>query len=185
MSFCAVHLPRVIEKDLIKSGVRVSQGHVVELFPKPGWEGISVRPWDIPSFKEKHWLFLKQNKICLLAAQSPALQQPERSSALSCLSFLPVALVTSSSVTDQCVLWLVSRVPVSQKVCFVFGIRYFPWNLARDVTYLHTLHLLLAGAELGLAEGQFCFYETENIMLLSAISELECFRGFILQREMF
>lgn len=36
MSFCAVHLPRVIEKDLIKSGVRVSQGHVVELFPKPG-----------------------------------------------------------------------------------------------------------------------------------------------------
>lgn len=54
----------------------------------------------------------------------------------------------------------------------VFAIRDFPWNLARDVTCLHTL--LLASTKVGLAESQFHVSETRKVMWFSAVSELEC-----------
>lgn len=41
--------------------------------------------------------------------------------------------------------------------------------------------LLLASAKVGLAESQFHVSETKNLMWFSAISELECFGGFILE----
>lgn len=169
------------EKDLTKSGVRAAQGHVVELFPKPGWGGMC----ETLRYSELQGKTLVISETKKLFAGKPDLllcSSPNAPLLLAVCPFCLLPLFSLPQSLDQCVLWLVSRVPVSWKVHFVSGIRDFPWNLAGDITCLHTLHLLLAGAEPGLAEGQFRFYETENLMLFSAISELKRFRGFILQR---
>lgn len=130
-------LAHIIQKDLIKSGVRASERCVVELFLSLA-EGLCARLWDVQNFKKKRWWFLKLNKSCLLAAQSPALLQPKCSSALCCLSFLLLALVVTSSVTlDQCISWTIFRVPVSRKLHFCLFNQRFSLKSARDVICLH------------------------------------------------
>lgn len=77
---------------------------VVELSFKPSWVGVCMRLWDTQDFKEMYcllWKRIKDSWFLLFTA-------------LYSLSFLSVTLILSSSVPFiQCVLWLLSGVPVS------------------------------------------------------------------------
>lgn len=88
------------------------------------------------------------------------------------LSFLSVTLILCSSVPFiQCVLWLLSRIPVSWEAHCICN-----QGLSLESCQGCNLfaHFALSSTKVGLAESQFHVSETRKAMWFSAVSELEC-----------